>query len=139
MTYSRNQGVRANHHMVADIDLADIEDRQVEIAGEVITNKDILPAIAAERFCYPHALTYRTQHLLQVLILRGIVGAVNRVIQFTLTNSLAFARNHLRVCKRIRQPCVAFFQFGHAYRNSLFICLSVACGRMVCKCPVISR
>ena len=38
MAYGRYHCVWTNHHVIADMHRADIEDRQIEIASEVITD-----------------------------------------------------------------------------------------------------
>lgn len=69
MTNSCNQRIRTDHHMIADIHLTDVKDGQVEVACEVIADKDVLAAVAAERLGYPHSLTNTTKHLFQIGVL----------------------------------------------------------------------
>ena len=66
--------------MITDIHLANVENRQIEVAGEVVSYENVLSAIAAESFCYPDALANCTQHLLEVLVLSIIILAVNSVV-----------------------------------------------------------
>ena len=55
--------------MVADINLSDVEDGQIEIASEVIANKDVLTTVAAEGLGYPYPFTYTSKHLFKIGVL----------------------------------------------------------------------
>ena len=65
MSDSGNQRVRSNHHVVTDINLTDVEDGEVVVAGEVIADEDVLAAVAVEGLGDPHTLAHRTQHLIK--------------------------------------------------------------------------
>ena len=77
---SRDQRIGPYHHMVADIHLPDVEDGEVEIAKEIIPDKDVLPTVAREALRNPRSLAHAAQHLLEIFILRLAVHAVDGII-----------------------------------------------------------
>lgn len=90
MPDSGNQRVRANHHMVADIDLADVEDGEVVVAGEVVADEDVFASVAVEGLGNPHTLAHSAKYLLQVTVLRHIVASINGVEDLALPDGFSF-------------------------------------------------
>ena len=104
-----NQRVRPNHHVVADIDLADVEDGEVVVAGEVVADEDVLASVAVERLGNPHTLAHRSQHLLQVTVLRHVVAPVDGVEDLALPNGLGLEGDQFLVGIRILYSCITLF------------------------------
>ncbi len=72
--------------MVADEDLADVKNHQVEIVREIAAAEDVFSAIAVERLGCPHPLAHYAEHLLQMVVLCLVVCALDGVVCNSLFN-----------------------------------------------------
>ena len=79
--------------MVPDIDLPDVKDGQVEVAREVVADKDVLATVTVEGLGNPHPFPDTPQHFLEVGILSLIILSVDGVILLAPTDGPAFPGN----------------------------------------------
>ncbi len=97
MSHGADERVGTNHHVISYVDLPDVENGEVEITGEVITDEYVLSAVASEGLGNPYILAHGAQHLLQEIILRLIVCAVDGVELLTPSDGTAFPANQFLV------------------------------------------
>lgn len=52
-----DQGVRADHHIISDVDFPNVQNSQIIVAGKVRTDINVLSIVTVERFGYPDRLS----------------------------------------------------------------------------------
>ena len=119
--------------MVADIDLADVEDGEVVVAGEVVADEDVFASVAVEGLGNPHTLAHSAKHLLQVTVLGQIVAPVDGVEDLALPNGLGLEGDQFLVGIRILYSCVTFFQIRHSIIFESAIC-TLHTSHFQCSC-----
>ena len=86
-----DQGIRADHHIVANADFTDIQDGQIVVPGEVVADKDILAVVAVESLGNPDLIAFVTEVLGQTCILRLMS-----------VSSMALYSLHQRIARSLR-------------------------------------
>lgn len=103
--------------MVADINLTDIKNGQIKIAREVIADKDILAAVAAERLGNLHSLANTAKHFLQAGVLGFKIPAIYGIILLTPKDGLSLSGFQFLIGIAVFQPSLHFLHLCHIFAS----------------------
>ena len=108
-----DQRVGADHHVVADIDLPDVQQGQVVVAGEVVADVNVPAVVTVEGLGDPHALAHMAQMFLQHGPLGVKVQGIQGVELLAPDDGLLLEPIHLLIVVAVFQTGAQFLQFGH--------------------------
>ena len=118
MPDGRNQSVRPDHAIIANIYRGNIQNRYIVVRQKVLSDMDIFSAVTVEIRLNIHIFTSGAEQLLDRRKLGLVVGGV---VFFTGYNS--------GIKKTVFQSGVQFFKLGHISPPVLSVLLNQICNR----------